>query len=95
MNNITRDMTDELNQMLEEQGCIFKFRFEIYTKDTPIGVIYPEFINNKFLHLISKCEINKDGEYFIYEFFKTKGIDWVVHTRAGGLMAKQYDGRVY
>lgn len=95
MINITKEMTDELNYKLKEQGCIFRFKFRYYSKDIPIGVIYPEFINKKFLHFLSKCEIDQDGMDFIYKFFQTKGIDWIIHTRAGELMAYQYDGKVY
>ena len=47
--NITQEMTDELNQLLAEQGCIFKFRFATYLTDSSIGVIYPEFINRTFI----------------------------------------------
>lgn len=93
--NITKEITDELNEKLLEQGCIFKFRFRTYLTDSSIGVIYPEFINKKFLHLLSKCVIDNDGKKFIYKFLKSKGINWVSYTRDGGLMAYQHNDKAY
>ena len=47
--NITKEMTDELNQILNEMGCIFEFEFDRYSTDKSIGVIRPKFINRKFV----------------------------------------------
>ncbi len=92
--NITKEMTDELNQKLKEEGCNFYFRFEEYLPSHPVGVIHPQFINNKFLNL-GLCRINFEGRKFIEDFFKTKGIDWIHETRSGGIIAYQNDGKVY
>ena len=92
---LTKEMTEELNQKLAEQGCIFKFRFETYLPGSSIGVIYPEFVNKKYLHLLSKCEIDYEGMDFIHNFLKSKGVDWIQYTKAGGLMTYQHDGKVY
>lgn len=94
--NITKEMTDELNHELEKLGCIFRFRFETYSTDSSIGVICPEFINEKFLDTINgKCTLSSKGEMFIEGFFKTKGIDSLYCTRAGGYMAHQHDYKTY
>ena len=92
--NITKQMTDELNEKLLEQGCIFKFRFATYPTDSSIGVIYPEFVNDKFLHLNSIIVIDHDGTDFMCKFLKSKGIEWVSCTAAGGYIAYQ-DNDIY
>lgn len=93
--NITKQMTDELNEKLLEQGCIFKFRFRTYPTDSSIGVIYPEFVNDKFLHLNSRIAIDEDGRDFMCKFLKSKGIEWVSGTAAGGYIAHQYNDIYY
>lgn len=93
--NITKEMTEELNKLLKEQGCLFNFRFGTYLTNPSIGVIYPQFISNKFLHFNSECVIDANGDRFIRKFFNKKGIDWLIRTSTNGYMAYQYDGVRY
>ena len=92
--NITKEMTDELNEKLKEEGCNFYFRFEKYSSKSDVGVIHPRFINEKFLNL-QLCRINTEGFRFVKNFFKTKGIDWLQETRSGGIIANQDNGNVF
>lgn len=91
--NITKEMTDELNARLKEEGCNFYFEFKPYLNSS-IGEIHLRFLNTKFLN-ISVWSINSDGRKFIRKFFVEKGIDCLQETRTGGLIAYQHDGKVY
>ena len=92
--NITKEMTDELNEKLKEEGCSFYFEFKPYLTDHSIGEIHLRFLNTKFLN-ISIWSINSEGRKFIRKFFEEKGIDWLQETRSGGIMTYQRDGKVY
>lgn len=93
--NITKEMVDELNCLLKKEGCIFKYRFETYSTDSSIGAIYPEFISEKFLHILSTCEVDYDGRKFVEDFFKTKGINHLIGIASDGWIAEQYDDENY
>lgn len=93
--NITKEMTDELNQLLNEMGCIFEFEFDRYSTDKSIGVIRPKFINRKFLSPAMFCYTDSDCYRFVYDFLKSKGIDRIVETGSGGIIAYQHDDKVY
>lgn len=92
--NITKEMTDELNEKLKEEGCNFYFEFEEYSTNHSIGKIYPRFINKKFLDL-GVCHLDSEGFKFVQKFLLTKGIDWIQETRSGGIIAYQHDGKTY
>ena len=92
--NITKEMTDELNEKLKEEGCNFYFEFKEYLTDNSIGEIHPKLITEKFLYLAS-CDLNLEGFKFVKKFFKEKGIDEIQVTRSGGIIACQRDGKVY
>lgn len=89
--NITQEMCEELNQKLEEEGCIFRFKFKYYDTDSSIGVIRPVFINNKFIHFNTyhHIDIDSDGMDFVREFLRTKGIEYICSDGCNGWMTHQ------
>lgn len=91
--NITKEMCNELNQKLKEQGCVFEFQFEkryVHHNNPAVGAIRAEFINKKFLDFNASINLlGDDGFEFMRSFLKTKGVKSISSLGGGWWIANQ------
>ncbi len=76
---ITREMTNELNIVLANMGCSFKFHF----REEPLNnMIEVEPMNSQFIDS-SIINLTKDFYKFLEDFFKSKGIEELCYNNTG------------
>ncbi len=65
---ITKKMTDELNSIFENLGCIFRFDFDETMSSITVVPVNPLFIKNSIINLTDDCY------KMIETFFETHNI---------------------
>lgn len=76
---ITQEMTNELNAVLANMGCSFKFNFREESLNNKIEVVpmNSQFIDSSIINL------TKDFYKFLEDFFKSKGIERLCYNNTG------------
>lgn len=82
---ITREMTNELNVVLANMGCSFKFKFD--DKKNPHIEIEP--MNSLFIHS-SIINLTDAGIEFLKDFFKQRGVDLACNNNASIFWSMDY-----
>lgn len=79
---ITEGMTDELNAILANMGCSFKFAFRDEALNSKIDVapMNSQFIDSCIINLTKECYD------FIENFFKGKGIEKLSCNNTGSTL---------
>ena len=79
---ITREMADELNAILANMGCAFRFDFreDMFNNEIEVIPMNNQFIDSSIINLTKECYS------FIENFFKSKGIEELCYNNTGSVI---------